>query len=79
MNKINFEDLAKKLSEAIPSQFKDYQEELQKTFAHILQASLAKLQLVTRDEFEAERAVLQKTRELVESLESRLKKLENTQ
>lgn len=42
----------------------------------LLQSALSKLDLVTRDEFEAQSAVLMRTREKVEALEVRMAALE---
>jgi BMFP domain-containing protein YqiC len=42
----------------------------------MLQNTFAKLDLVTRDEFEAQQAVLMRTREKLEQLEQRLAALE---
>ena len=50
--------------------------ELESNFRAILRASLAKLDLVTRDEFEVQEAVLARTRERLEALEARLEELE---
>ncbi|WP_312400640.1 accessory factor UbiK family protein [Stenotrophomonas indicatrix] len=41
-----------------------------------LQAGLAKLDLVTREEFEVQRAVLLKTREKLDALETAVRELE---
>jgi BMFP domain-containing protein YqiC len=41
-----------------------------------LRGSLAKLDLVTREEFEVQEAVLARTREKLEALEARLRELE---
>lgn len=43
----------------------------------ILQAALAKLDLVTREEFDAQSAVLQRTRQKLEHLEAQIKALED--
>ncbi|EPJ47277.1 MAG: hypothetical protein OFPII_14100 [Osedax symbiont Rs1] len=43
----------------------------------LLQSALAKLDLVTRDEFDAQAAVLSRTRQKVEALEVRMTKLES--
>jgi BMFP domain-containing protein YqiC len=42
----------------------------------MLQGTFAKLDLVTRDEFEAQQAVLMRTRDKLEQLEQRLAALE---
>lgn len=52
------------------------QQELQSQVRSMLQSTFAKLDLVTRDEFEAQQAVLMRTREKLEQLEQRLIALE---
>ncbi len=52
------------------------QQELQSQVRSMLQGTFAKLDLVTRDEFEAQQAVLMRTRDKLEQLEQRLAALE---
>lgn len=52
------------------------QQELQSQIRAMLQSTFARLDLVTRDEFEAQQAVLLRTRERLEQLEQRLSALE---
>jgi len=52
------------------------QHELQQQIRALVQGTFARLDLVTRDEFDAQRAVLARTRELVERLEKRVAELE---
>jgi len=52
------------------------QRELQQQIRSVVQGTFARLDLVTRDEFDAQRAVLARTRELVERLEQRVAELE---
>lgn len=72
----SIENIAKKLAEAVPEGLRSVREDLESNFRSVLRASLARLDLVTREEFEVQEAVLAKTREKVEALEARLKKLE---
>ena len=51
-------------------------EDLENNFRAVLRSSLSKLDLVTREEFEVQEAVLAKTRDKLEALEARLKELE---
>lgn len=67
------DDLSKKLSEAIPEGVRASCDDAQKNFASILQTSLSKLDLVTRQEFDAQVAVLQRTRQKLDELEQLLK------
>jgi hypothetical protein len=72
----SIENIAKKLAEAVPEGLRSVREDLESNFRSVLRASLARLDLVTREEFEVQDAVLAKTREKVEALEARLEELE---
>ena len=76
MTKESIENIARKLAEAVPEGLKSVREDLEGNFRSVLQTSLAKLDLVTRDEFEVQEAVLEKTRSKLEALEARLAALE---
>jgi len=52
------------------------QQELQDQIHAMLQSTFSRLDLVTRDEFDAQQAVLLRTRERLEQLEQRLAALE---
>jgi len=64
------DDLATKLSEAVPPGLKKAQQETEKHLKSVLQAGLEKLDVVSRDEFDAQVRVLQRTREKLEKLET---------
>ena len=72
----HIDDLARRLSQLVPPGLRDSQEELQQTFKATLQAGLAKLDLVTREEFDVQQAVLLRTREKLEQLERTVAALE---
>lgn len=55
------------------------QEELKRGANMILQSAFSRLDVVTREEFDTQKAVLMRTRELVTELEQRLKELEQQQ
>ena len=67
---------ARRLSELVPPGLRESREDLQRTFKSALQSGLAKLDLVTREEFEVQRAVLLRTREKLDALERELAALE---
>ena len=71
------EDLAKRLSEAIPPQLAAFRSDVEANFKSVLQAGLAKLDLVTRQEFDVQAGVLARTREKLTALEQRLAVLES--
>jgi BMFP domain-containing protein YqiC len=70
------EDLARRLSEAMPPQVQALRNDFEANVKGVLQAGLAKLDLVTRQEFDVQAGVLARTREKLEALEARLKALE---
>ena len=63
------DDLARRLNDLVPPGLKDARADLEQNFKATLQAGLARLDLVTREEFDVQRAVLLRTREKVEELE----------
>ena len=72
----SIDDIANRLSNAIPPGLSSMKEELEKNFHAILQSGLGKLDLVTREEFEVQKAVLAKTREKLEALEKSVEAIE---
>jgi BMFP domain-containing protein YqiC len=70
------DDLARRLSSLVPPGLREGREELQQNFKAVLQTGLAKLDLVTREEFEVQRAVLLRTREKLETLQRTVEELE---
>jgi BMFP domain-containing protein YqiC len=53
--------------------------DLERNFRALLSGTLARLDLVTREEFDAQARVLARTREKLEALEQRVASLESTQ
>ena len=76
MSDESIENLARKLAESMPEGLRSFREDLENNFRSVLRASLSKLDLVTREEFEVQEAVLARTREKLEALESRLEESE---
>ena len=73
------DDLARRLSELVPPGLKDARADLEQNFRSTLQAGLSRLDLVSREEFEVQRAVLLRTREKLDALEKQLAALEARQ
>ena len=71
------DDLARRLSGLVPPGLREGREELQQNFKAVLQSGLARLDLVTREEFDVQRAVLLRTREKLEALEREVQALES--
>ena len=76
MNNESVENIASKLADSVPESLRAVRDDLEQNFRAVLRASLARLDLVTRDEFEVQQAVLARTREKLEALEAKLKELE---
>ena len=72
------DELARRLSSLVPPGLREGREELQQNFKSVLQTGLGKLDLVTREEFDVQRAVLARTREKLEALERSLAELTGT-
>ncbi|MFC3814345.1 accessory factor UbiK family protein [Lysobacter sp. GCM10012299] len=72
----HIDDLARRLSTLVPPGLRESREELQQNFKSVLQSGLAKLDLVTREEFEVQRAVLLRTREKLDELQRTVAELE---
>ena len=71
------DDLAQRLTRALPQGVRDLQSDLEKNFRAILQSSFAKMDLVTREEFEVQTQVLARTRSKLEALEKRVAEMES--
>jgi len=72
----SIDDIATRLSDAIPPGFSTLKEDMEKNFRAILQSAFAKMDLVTREEFEVQKGVLAKTRAKLEDLEKRVAEME---
>jgi ubiquinone biosynthesis accessory factor UbiK len=69
---INFkaiDELAQRLGELLPPGIESARADIEKNFRATLQAGLGRLDLVTREEFDVQRAVLLRTREKLDALE----------
>jgi BMFP domain-containing protein YqiC len=71
------EDIARRLFESIPPSLRAAQQDLETNFRSVLRATLSRLDLTTREEFDTQTRVLARTRELVEQLEARVAELES--
>ncbi|MCK4843020.1 MAG: accessory factor UbiK family protein [Methylococcales bacterium] len=73
----SIDEIASRLADAVPPGLTSFKDDIEKTFHGILQGALAKLDLVTREEFEVQKAVLAKTRSKLEALEKRVDEIES--
>jgi len=76
MDTQQLEDLAAKLSQAIPPGLKGLRRELEDNFRAILRANLDRLDLVSRERFDTQAELLRRTQQRLADLEQRLAALE---
>ncbi|TKB50986.1 accessory factor UbiK family protein [Ferrimonas sediminicola] len=79
INTDKLEQIAKQMNDALPPGLKAAAEDFESKAKTILQSQLSKLDMVSREEFDRQSAVLAKTRQMVEQLEARLAELEAKQ
>jgi BMFP domain-containing protein YqiC len=72
----SLDDLARRLADAVPPGLAALKNDLQQNFKAVLQSGLAKLDLVSRQEFDVQAGVLRRSRERLEELEARIAALE---
>ena len=76
MEPFRIDDIARRLMDNLPPALRATQRDLENNFRAVLRASLSKLDLVTRDEFDTQSRVLERTRARLEALEARVKVME---
>ena len=76
MESFRIDEIARRLFEAVPPAMRSVQQDLESNFRAVLRSTLGRLDLVTRDEFDAQTKVLERTRAKAEALEARLTELE---
>jgi BMFP domain-containing protein YqiC len=76
MENPRLDDIARRLFEGLPESARLLRRDIESNFRAVLQSSLSRLDLTTRDEFEVQTRVLERTRAALEALEQRLVVLE---
>ena len=76
LNSTSLDDLARRLADAVPESVRSFGRDLEGNFKAVLQAQLSKLNLVSRQEFDVQAALLARTQAMLTALEARLKELE---
>ena len=77
MEAFRIDDIARRLLERVPPALRNVQADLESNFRAVLRERLSRLDLVSRDEFDAQARVLERTRARLETLEARLAALES--
>jgi len=76
MNSTGLDELARRLAEAVPPSLQRIGQDLESNFKAVLQSQLAKLDLVTRSDFDVQAALLARTQASLAAMEQRLKDIE---
>ncbi|HET7133033.1 MAG TPA: accessory factor UbiK family protein [Gammaproteobacteria bacterium] len=76
--RFGMDDLARQLVESLPANLRMLGQDLERNFKALLNSGLERMELVTREEFDLQRAVLERTRTKLEQMEARLAELERS-
>jgi BMFP domain-containing protein YqiC len=76
MDTSKLDELARRLAASLPENLAAVRRELETNFRSVLRSGLGKLDLVTREEFDAQQGVLRRTREKLEALERQVREME---
>jgi len=76
MDNLRIDDIARRLFEGLPDAARTMRRDVESNFRAVLQSSLGKLDLTTREEFEVQTKVLERARSRIEQLELRIAALE---
>jgi BMFP domain-containing protein YqiC len=74
--RFSLDELARQLAESVPQNLKVLGQDLERNFKTLLQSGIERMELVSREEFDVQRAVLERTRAKLEAMETRLADLE---
>jgi BMFP domain-containing protein YqiC len=72
----HLDEMARRLAQSLPAGLGALQKDIEKNLRAVIEASIQRLDLVTREEFEVQTEVLARTREKLEALEARVAELE---
>jgi len=76
LNSSALDELARRLAESVPESVRAFGRDLEGNFKAVLQAQLSKLDLVSRQEFDVQAAILERTQAKLSAMEARLKDIE---
>jgi hypothetical protein len=76
MESFRIDEIARRLLERVPPALRSVQADLESNFRAVLRERLSRLDLVNRDEFEAQSRVLERTRQRLEALEAKIAQME---
>jgi hypothetical protein len=70
------DELTERMASLLPPGVREFQQDMEKTLRATLSAAFARLDLVTREEFEVQKALLERTQARVTALERQVEALE---
>ena len=76
MDNFRIDEIARRLLAALPESARTMRRDIESNFRAVLQSSLGRLDLTTREEFEVQSKVLERTRARIGQLEQRIATLE---
>jgi len=76
MDAFRIDEIARKLFESVPPALRTVQKDLETNFRAVLRSSLSKLDVVSREEFDTQMKVLERTRARLEQLEAKVAEME---
>ena len=71
-----FDDLARRIQASLPPGLDEVREDVTRNIRAVIAAGISRMDLVEREEFDVQSAVLARTREKLETLERRVGQLE---
>ncbi len=76
INSSKLDELARRLADSVPESVRAFGRDLEGNFKAVLQSQLSKLDLVSRQEFDVQAAILERTQSKLTAMEARLKEIE---
>ena len=73
---LRLDELSRRLADSVPESVRTFGREMEGNFKAVLQSQLSKLDLVSRQEFDVQAALLERTQARLATMEARLKDLE---
>ncbi|MGH7058004.1 MAG: accessory factor UbiK family protein [Acetobacteraceae bacterium] len=70
------DDLARRLAKTLPDSLHQAKADAERNFRAVLESGLARLDLVSREEFDAQAALLRRTREKLDALADEVERIE---
>jgi len=76
LNPKQLDELARRFTENLPAGVREFQQEMEKNVKTAMQAAFSRMDLVTREEFDAQAKVLARTRAQLDEMQSQVEALE---